>query len=41
MTQALANLKLLAMGEKDISLGKTKSQEAVFADLEESLRSKK
>ena len=34
MVHALANMKLLAMGEKDVQTGNTKQQDAFFDQLE-------
>ena len=40
MRNALGILKLLAQGEEDVKRGKTKSQEAVFANIERLLEEK-
>jgi len=40
MRNAIGILKLLSQGEEDIKSGSIKSQEAVFADLEDKLKTK-
>ena len=40
MRNAIGILKLISQGEKDIKEGKSKSQEEVFADIENVLREK-